>query len=160
MDVYSVLLFVHIVGALLLFVVLTVEGVSLRAGFSAAAVNRVLGPISGLAVLLPGLYLMRAQWGWTGWTVVGLVTWVLIAAAGSATGIAVLRGQVSRAGAVATLSWAVRVGMALAVVFDMTVKPALLPAAVAIAVGAALGALLGTLMRSTGVPVRSSLPTR
>ena len=51
MDLYSIVLFVHIVGALLLFVLLTVEGVGLRAGFPSAAVNRVLGPISALAIL-------------------------------------------------------------------------------------------------------------
>ena len=49
MDLYSIVLFVHIVGALLLFVLLTVEGVGLRAGFVTASLNRVLGPISALA---------------------------------------------------------------------------------------------------------------
>jgi len=138
MDLYSIVLFVHIVGALLLFVLLTVEGVGLRAGFAPASLNRVLGPISALAILFPGLYLMKAQWGWTGWVVVGIVTWFLIAVAGAGTGIGVMRGRVGKRAAI--VSWLVRVGMASGVVFDMTVKPNLLVSVIAVAAGIALGA--------------------
>jgi hypothetical protein len=138
MDLYSIVLFVHIVGALLLFVLLTVEGAGLRAGFSSAALNRVLGPISAMAILFPGLYMMKAQWGWTGWVVVGIATWVLIAVVGAGTGIAVMRGRLSTR--VAAVSWFFRVGMALGVVFDMTVKPNLTVSVIAIAAGIAIGA--------------------
>ena len=79
MDLYSVVLFLHIVGALLLFVLLTIEGVGMRVGISSAPLNRILGPISALAILVPGLYLMKAQWGLTGWVVVGIASWVAIA---------------------------------------------------------------------------------
>ena len=138
MDLYSIVLFVHIVGALLLFVLLTVEGVGLRAGFRSAAVNRVLGPISALAILFPGIYMMKAQWGWDGWIAVGIAAWFLIAVLGAGTGIGVMRGSItSRA---ATVSWLIRVGMALGVVFDMTVKPDLLVSVVAVLAGTAIGA--------------------
>lgn len=43
MSLYSVALFIHIVGSLLLFVLLTIEGIGLRRGFIAARLNRVLG---------------------------------------------------------------------------------------------------------------------
>jgi len=138
MDLYSIVLFVHIVGALLLFVLLTVEGVGLRAGFRSAAVNRVLGPISALAILFPGIFMMRAQWGWDGWIVVGIAAWFLIAVLGTGTGIGVMRGSISSRAA--TFSWLMRVGMALGVVFDMTVKPDLLVSVVAVVAGTAIGA--------------------
>ncbi|TMC81979.1 MAG: hypothetical protein E6J08_06140 [Chloroflexi bacterium] len=137
MDLYSIVLFVHIVGALVLFVLLTVEGVGLRAGFPSAALNRVLGPISALAILFPGLYLMKAQWGWTGWVVVGIAAWFLIAVIGAGTGIGVMRGRITRQAA--TASWLIRVGMALGVVFDMTVKPSLLVSLGAVVAGIAIG---------------------
>src|SRR2546430_1034142 len=139
MDLYSIVLFVHIVGALLLFVLLTVEGVGLRAGFTSAPLNRVLGPISALAILFPGLCLMKAGWGWTGWVVVGIVTWFGIAVVGAGTGVAVKRRRLSNSAA--TISWLLRVGMALGVVFDMTVKPNLLVSVLAVAIGMGLGAV-------------------
>ncbi len=137
MDVYSVALFVHIVGAVLLFVLLTIEGVGLRVGFSAAQMNRVLGPISAVAILVPGAYMMWAQVGWTGWVAVGIATYVLIAVVGAITGISVMRGRMSNRAA--TLSWLVRIGMALAVLFEMTVKPNAVVAAIVVVAGALLG---------------------
>src|SRR5437879_2732126 len=137
MDLYSIVLFVHIVGALVLFVLLTVEGVGLSAGFPSAALNRVLGPISALAILFPGLYLMKAQWRSTGWVVGGIAAWCLIAVIGAGTGIGVMRGRVTREAA--TASWLIRVGMALGVVFDMTVKPRLLVSLGAVVAGIAIG---------------------
>jgi hypothetical protein len=141
MSLYSIALFLHIVGALLLFVLLTVEGVALRQGFMAARLNRVLGPVSALTILVPGLYMTASQWGWKGWIVVGITAWVLIAVAGAVTGISLLAGRLNTRAAAA--SWSIRVGMALAVVFIMTVKPDLLLAVVAVAIGAALGGVGG-----------------
>src|ERR1700730_12770455 len=121
MSLYSLALFVDIVGSVLLFVLLTVEGVGLRQGFMAARLNRVLGPISALTILVPGLYMVIWEWGWKGWIVVGITSWVLVAVAGAATGISLLAGRLDTRAAAA--SWSVRVGMALGVVFIMTVKP-------------------------------------
>jgi hypothetical protein len=141
MSLYSVALFVHIVGALLLFVLLTIEGMALRQGFLAASLNRILGPISALAILVPGLYMVASQWGWKGWIVVGIAAWVLIAAGGAATGIGLMQGRLNTGAAGA--SWAIRVGMALGAVFIMTVKPDLLGAVIAIVIGAAVGGAAG-----------------
>jgi len=137
MDLYSIVLFVHIVGALLLFVLLTVEGIGLRVGFPSASLNRVLGPISAVAILFPGLYMIKAQWGWAGCVVVCIVAWFLIAVVGAGTGIGVMRGRLSNRAA--AVSWLVRVGMALGVVFDMTVKPSLLVSVIAVGLGIAIG---------------------
>src|ERR1700719_3124608 len=95
MTLYSIALFIHIVGALLLFVLLTIEGVALRQGFMAARLNRILGPVSALTILIPALYMVVSQSGWQGWVVVGIASWVLIAVAGAATGIGLLAGRLN-----------------------------------------------------------------
>jgi hypothetical protein len=143
MSLYSIALFVHIVGAMLLIVLLALEGFTLRTG-AAARLNRVLGPIALVAILVPGFY-MAAQIGWHAWTAVGLASYALIAAGGAYTGISVMRGRMSPAAA--TVSWLVRTGIATGVVFDMTVKPELAGsiAAVAVAVAFALLAAVPTL---------------
>jgi hypothetical protein len=142
MDLYSIALFVHIVGALLLFVLLTIEGIGLRVGFASASVNRVLGPVSALAILIPGFYMVATQAGWKAWVAVGLVSWGLIAVAGTVTGISVRAGRMSHR--VATISWLVRIGMAFGVVFDMTLKPGLLVSITAVVAGGILGAAAST----------------
>jgi hypothetical protein len=145
MDLYSLALFAHIVGAVLVFVLLTIEGLGLRFGFDYAQLNRVLGPISALLILIPGAYMMRAQWGWAGWTVTGIVSYVLIAAVGAYTGISIMRGSMSRR--TATVSWLIRIGMALGVAFDMTVKPSLAASVAAVVVGIVIGAGAGIVAR-------------
>lgn len=141
MSLYSIALFVHIVGALLLFALLAVEGVSLRAGIPARNVQQILGPISALAILVPGFYMVATQAGWRGWAAVGLVSYVTIAVLGAFTGISVMQGRMSTR--TATLSWLVRIGIALGVVFDMTVKPDVPVAIVAVFVGLLAGAAVG-----------------
>ncbi|TMB43233.1 MAG: hypothetical protein E6J53_08900 [Chloroflexi bacterium] len=145
MDPYSIALFVHIVGALLLFVLLTIEGVGLRAGFATAQVNRILGPISALAILIPGIYMVATQVGWKPWIAVSITSWVLIAAGGAYTGISLMRGRMATR--TATISWLVRIGMALGVVFDMTVKPDAIVAVIAILAGVVTGAAVGLATR-------------
>src|ERR1700738_4337484 len=98
MSLYSIALFLHVVGAMLLFVTLTVEGIALRqlhraatagAAQGAAALlplNRIAGPLSALGVLIPGLYMTATTWGWVGWILVALVSWVAVAALGAFNG--------------------------------------------------------------------------
>jgi hypothetical protein len=149
-NLYSIALFAHILGAILVFVLLTIEGLGLRLRFDYAQLNRVLGPVSALLILVPGLYMMAAQWGWAGWIVTGIAAYALIAGVGAYTGISVMRGRMNRRTAV--LSWLVRIGMALAVAFVMTVKPSLVLSVTAVLVGVALGAAAGALSRREEVP--------
>jgi hypothetical protein len=142
-NLYSIALFAHIVGAILVFVLLTIEGLGLRFGFEYAQLNRVLGPVSALLILVPGLYMMAAQWGWVGWIVTGIAAYVLIAGAGAYTGISVMRGRMHRRTAV--MSWLARIGMALGVAFIMTVKPSLVVSVTVVLVGVVLGAAAGAL---------------
>jgi hypothetical protein len=161
MGIYSIALFLHIVGALLLFVTLTVEGVALlqlrRAATVEAAqgaagllrVNRIVGPISALGVLIPGLYMSANSWGWVAWIVVALISWVVIAALGAVNGIRILaleRSQDLLTGIrnpMFRISWLARVGIALGVIFLMTVKPGAVTSVLAILIAAAAGAMLG-----------------
>jgi len=145
MNLYSFALFAHIVGAILVFVLLTIEGLGLRIGFNYAQLNRVLGPVSALLILVPGLYMMSAEWGWAGWIVTGIASYALIAGAGAYTGISVMRGRMNRSTAV--VSWLARIGMTLGVAFVMTVKPSLVLSVVSVLVGVALGAVVGSLTR-------------
>lgn len=145
MSLYSIALFMHIVGVLLTFALMTVEGVAFSLRFTMAAVGRIFGPISAAAILVPGLYMTATQWGWKAWIVTGLVSYVVIAGGGAVTGISLMRGRISRDTAV--MSWLARIGIALGVVFDMTIKPDALWAVTAIVVAALIGAAAGA-MRS------------
>ena len=135
MSLYSIALFVHIVGAMLLIVLLAFEGLSLRTGGAAARLNQILGPITLVAILVPGFY-MAFQIGWHAWTEVGLAVYALIAAGGIYTGVSVIRGRMARS--TATVSWLIRLGMAVGVVFDMTVKPELAGSIAAVVVAVIL----------------------
>ena len=135
MSLYSIALFVHVVGAMLLMVLLALEGFTLRRGMAATRLNRMLGPVSLVAILVPGFY-MAAQIGWRPWTAVGLAAYALIAAAGAYTGVNVARGRMSVTAA--TVSWLARTGIALGVVFDMTVKPEVAGSVAAVVAGVVL----------------------
>ena len=145
MSLYSIALFLHIVGALLLFALLTIEGFTLRSGISGARFSRILGPISAVLILVPGLYMVATTWGWKPWIAVGVTSWLLIAVGSALTGISVIRGRMSRDAA--TVSWLARLGMTLGVVFDMTVKPDALPAVTAVVIGLLAGAAAGLATR-------------
>lgn len=164
MTLYSIALFLHVIGALLLFVTITVEGLALRqlhraltteAARGAAVLlrlNRIVGPLSALGVLIPGLYMTATNWGLVAWIVVALVSWLLIAVLGAVNGIRILaleRSQILLPGIrnpMFLISWSTRFGIAVGVVFLMTVKPGVVVAVLAILIAAAAGAALGTAM--------------
>lgn len=170
MTLYSIALFLHVVGALLLFVTLTVEGVALRqvrrAATSEAAqraaallrLNRTVGPLSALGVLIPGLYMTATSWGWVAWILVALASWLAIAVLGAVNGIRIV--ALERSPALQTgirnpmflISWMTRVGIALGVVFLMTVKPGAVVAVLTILIAAAVGAALGVALSRTRRP--------
>jgi hypothetical protein len=89
MNVYSVALFLHIVGALGLFVALGLEWTGLRQMRSATTSDqirawmRLLGSTRGvgmaamLTILVSGLYMMVTAWGATAWIAMSLGALVL-----------------------------------------------------------------------------------
>jgi peptidoglycan biosynthesis protein MviN/MurJ (putative lipid II flippase) len=166
-SVYSVALFLHIVGALGLFVALGLEWTSLLYLRRAATADqarewlklftslRRLYPISWLAILIPGFYMTATVWGGTAWIIIALAAVVLIAVLGAALGgrqmapigqavagesgplSATLRNRLDN-----PLLWAslrIRTAIALGVVFLMTVKPDLLGALITMGVAVFLG---------------------
>jgi hypothetical protein len=149
MTLYAIALFIHVVGAVLVFVLLTAEVIGLTTGSSVAQLGRILGPIASLAIIVPGIY-MAFETRWYAWTAVGLATYVVLAAVGAYTGVAFMRGRISTGAA--TISWAVRAGLAFGVLFDMTVKPDAIVSIAAVLVAAAAAA-------AASVPLRTRLTT-
>jgi hypothetical protein len=163
-NLYPIALFLHVVGALLLFVTLTIEGIALgqlrRAMTTDAArgaagmlrVNRIAGPLSALGVLIPGLYMTATSWGWVAWIEVAFVSWLLLAVVGAVTGIRIAgleRTQLLLTeirNPIFLISWLTRVGMAVGVIFLMTVKPGAVEAVVALLIATAAGAALGVVL--------------
>jgi hypothetical protein len=169
MTLYSVALFVHVLGALGLFAGLALEWAALRrlrgattasqvqARAAAFAVLPRLYIPSTLAILLPGLYMTVTVWGWaTGWPAVALAAMVLLAALGailSGSRMAALgRAAAAESGPISPdlrqrlrgrslqASVQMRTALAVGIVFLMTVKPALVGSLLAIGVFALLGA--------------------
>ncbi len=166
MSLYSIALFLHIVGALGLFAALGLEWTSLRqlrrattveqarAWFDVLGLVRRIGPAALVAILLPGFYLMAAAWGWTGWIVVALAGMGLLAALGALNGVplaALGRELTTRQGTLAApvrerlqhprfvTSIKTRVALVVGIVFLMTVKPDLGGALLTIGVAVVLG---------------------
>jgi hypothetical protein len=150
MNVYSIVLFLHIVGALGLFVALGIEFLTVSRLRSAGTAEqarewlgvlgsiRVIGPLALATILVPGLYMAATSTGWQGWNLTALVAMVVMAALGGSNaarmpGIGRLIGPlhgILPAGARARLRdpvvWSsilIRMGIALGIVLDMTVKP-------------------------------------
>jgi len=177
MSLYSIALFLHVTGAVLLFAAITVEGIALRLlrrartaeeARSAAQLlqlNRMVGPLSALGVLIPGLYMTATTWGWVAWILVALAAWALIAVFGAVNGVrivALARSLATESGAIGPgvrarigepafiVSYFARVGLVLGVVFLMTVKPETVGSVSAIVVGAAAGVVAGAAISNRG----------
>jgi hypothetical protein len=150
-SVYSMSLFLHIVGALALFAAFGLEWAGLYGLHRATVAGQVrewarllgaprfVGGPAALTVLITGIYLSATRWGAQGWIVVALAAMVVIAVLGAA-----LTGR--RAGAIVralpaedapipaaldrrlhdpvlTLSIALRTALFLGIVFVMSTKP-------------------------------------
>jgi hypothetical protein len=151
MSVYSIAVFLHIVGALGIFAAIGLEwaGLSnLRRATDTAQVRewvrllaapRTVGGPAALLVLLSGIYLSATRWGPEGWILVALGGMVVIAALGGAIGgrriSAIIGALTTESGPVSTalrgrlddpaltVSLWVRTGLLLGIVFLMTSRP-------------------------------------
>ena len=166
MSVYPIAVFLHVVGALGLFVAMGLEWVivaRLRLAETAAqarewlgllGVIRWLSPGSMAAILLAGIYMAATVWGGVGWIVVALVALLLLPPLGALTLRRLPRIAQDMAGETGPLSVArrqqlgdpllqvsiqVRTAIALGIVFLMTNKPDALGSAAAIGVAVVLG---------------------
>lgn len=174
MTLYSFALFVHIVGALMLFTAFTSEGISLfhlRRATTAAQVRewegvaglaRIFGPASVVTILASGLYMMFSTWGWVSWIAVGLVAWFLVAVAGAVNGVrlSLVMRQIHEDGADLgglrarsfVVSWLTRLAVGVGIVFVMTDKPELVWGIVCIGLAAAAGASAGAFVARESGP--------
>ena len=165
MNLYPLALFAHVVGALLLFITLTLDGLALRGLRQAttitqvrewaqvARLTRVTGPVSALAILVPGLYMTASAWGLDGWILAGAAGWLLVAALAIVSGTRLATAVRAAAGqrelpdglrarlrdSVLVSSWLARAGLSVGAVFTMTVKPPAAWAGLTIAIAAAAG---------------------
>jgi len=170
MTFYSFALFLHILGALGLFVALGLEWTSLwylRRATSVEQVNQWLPifallrrvyPVSWAAILLPGFYMTATAWRGAAWISIAFAAIILIVVIGVAlTGrrvpaigqaVAMESGPLSPTlhqqlrDPLLWVSIQVRLAMALGIVFLMTVKPGLGGALLTVGVSVALGMAL------------------
>lgn len=174
MELYSIVLFVHVMAAIGLFVGLAVEGfISVRVvraadlgqmKFFLCMFDRLrwifIPAFAG--ILLGGLYLAFPYGRGTFWIPAALIATLAIMTIGglltgrrmarlkkSVGGAAVPLGDVSaRAlGRGLALSYGLRVGLALGIVFLMTVKPGAWPSGIALLIGCVAGLGIASAMR-------------
>jgi len=179
MTLYAIALFLHITGALGLFAGFALEWTALsglrrattaeqaREWASIFRLVRGIGPVSVGLLLVFGIYLTVASGGPTPWIGLGFLSLVAIMALGAVSGVRFGRAAASTVVGSGPLSvharatlrrplfvWSLRlrVALALAVVFLMTVKPET-PAALAIVGGALVLAALATATTSRAQPM-------
>lgn len=178
---YSISLFLHIVGALGIFAGLAFEQAALvnlrRAGTltqarewlsSMRALQRIQGP-SALIILGTGFYMMITSWRHQSWAASGLVGMVLMAIIGIVVtgrrmrviGRAVPQGDGPLPAALRdrfadpalSMSASVRVALALGIVFNMSVKPATEGAVASLVIAAVLGVVAARMKRGSTRPM-------
>ena len=151
MELYPITLFLHVTGALGLFIGMGMEWITLRQFCQVTTAGEALRwkktfgllkgifTASGLLVLLPGLYMVFEQWGWTAWVVCGLILWFALAMFGNVVVGKKIMGTIRQlketdgplpADSIKNLrdpfvhkSLIVRMMLALGIVFTMIVKP-------------------------------------
>jgi hypothetical protein len=151
MSLYSISVFLHVVGALGIFAAIGLEWAGLsnlrratdttqvREWFRLLAAPRTVGGPSALLVLVSGIYLTATRWGPQGWILVALGGMVVVAAVGGAVGGrragAIARAIPAEAGPVSptlrqrlddpalTVSLWTRTALLLGIVFLMSVRP-------------------------------------
>ena len=151
MSVYSISVFLHIIGALGIFAAIGLEWAGLsnlrratdtaqvREWLRLLAAPRTVGGPSALLVLVSGIYMSATRWGPQGWILVALGGMVVIAAVGGVVGgrraAAIGRALSDGAGPVSptlrqrlddpalTVSLWTRTALLLGIVFLMSVRP-------------------------------------
>ena len=168
MNVFSIVLFIHVLSAMVLFIALALEGVilfRLRAATSLGQLqfftrlSRRLGVLYGpafIGILFGGIYLasqLRSHAAWIplamGATLVlGLIGGVVTgrkALSQEAVAFESVSAQAKSKGLV--LSYGFRAGLAVGIVFLMSATPGLVPSITALVLASCIGMLLATRLR-------------
>ncbi|HEY3079619.1 MAG TPA: hypothetical protein VGM69_06900 [Chloroflexota bacterium] len=186
MPIYSFVVFLHVVGALGLFVAMGLEWVTVtrvrraetaeqaRDWLGLLGVIRWLSPASMAAILLAGIYMTATVWGGVGWIVVAFVALLLLPPLGIITlrrlpkiseEMASERGPLSEArreqlaDPLLLVSIQTRTAIALGIVFLMTNKPDAVGSAIAIVVAAVLGLAFSLPALKSALRARGPAPT-
>jgi hypothetical protein len=183
MTIYQTVRVVHILGALGMFMTVGVELVALRALATARSVaqarsamdvfrvNRIIGPIVLLMVVVPGFYMASQGWGQQAWLRVAMLVLLLLIIIGATVtrrGMAAVGSALQGpdrpldepAGGERTLSWLwssylTRTFLLLAIVLLMTTKPAMSSALELVATALASAAAMSVLFWRGGSARRS-----
>lgn len=172
---YTVALFVHVLGAIGLFIAISLVVVAVARMRRASTLDQVRDWASvaqlagksialiGLAILAPALYMVVVAWGFaTPWVMAALVTFVVLAVAGATVNgrtiervAAAAQGtesgpipselQSQLAASQLWLAEGARLGLLVGIVFLMTVKPDALGSLLVLASMLVLGLILGAL---------------
>jgi hypothetical protein len=163
MDLYTLVHYLHVLGAIGLGAVIVLEWFALvrlrvahglpeqRAWLSFTALQQWLGPASVALLLLAGLYMAATRWGGLPWILVALLALGLIMALGAFNGVPLRRLQTrlqTEGGELTSrldnpmwlVSVQVRAGIVLGVVLLMVLKPDLGPSLLILLAGIVLGA--------------------
>lgn len=178
MTLYSSILFLHVLGALTLFIAFGLEWTGLGGLRRATTLDVVRAWLQVLAklrfvylsalalILIPGIYMAEVGWGWPAWVVGALIAVIIL----SIVGMTVTKsGMMAIGQALASetetvspelrarlhnstlwMSVHLRLGIAVGIVFLMTVRPGLVGVLVAFGVAVVVGFGLG--IRSRGEP--------
>jgi len=150
MNFYVLTLFLHIIGALGLFIGMGMEVIILKQlrdaktngqAFAGGGLMKILRTIflsSTILLLLSGIYLVETSWGWTAWVILGLTLMVVLSVIGSVSGkkvgmtIASLgkpdefipeEARKKLSDPVILKSFIIRTALSLGIIFMMTLKP-------------------------------------
>jgi hypothetical protein len=177
---YSILIFLHVLGAVGVFAAWGIEAVGLghlrqaptaeqaRTGMALRAKAVPLGPLAMLTALATGLWMMGLRWGHQPWIAAAMVALVLMVAIGVvlerragprltaalADGRPQLTSTVTRAGELLMISLRLRITLAVAILALMTVKPGTTGSVSILVAALAIGLAL------TGFATNSSWPWR
>ncbi len=141
---FLVILFAHIVGALILFAAFALEWVTLGGRPEFASVLQRLHRTAGGLLVLTGGYLASQLGVWRdGWTTVSLAVLVALAIAGAMGGARIRALGLSSGGdAWLAASFRIRLSVALGIVYLMVAKPDFMQSATLVAASALIGATL------------------
>lgn len=150
MSMYSVALYLHIIGAVGLFAGLGMEGIIYKNLKTAATPQQVLAwgiymrslrtvfLSSTLFLFVSGVFLVTEAWGWNAWVITGLILLIGLSLYGSSTGKKIgmtIGSLVGKDGPLSDdvknrisspsimKSYKVKITLALGIIFIMTIKP-------------------------------------
>jgi hypothetical protein len=175
MNLYVVVLFLHIVGAAALFVGLGMEGLILK-NFSkvtttsqAVAVGesmfmlRITFGTSAVLLFLSGIYMVIESWSWNAWVILGIILLSVLSGYGSMTGkkIGIIVTSLDKkekplsteiksklSAPLLLQSYKIRFAVAVSLIFIMTLKTGWVGSISAVIVAFAIGYLISKQTKS------------